>query len=52
LTPLKSYEIKRKNKFTELRIKIGSDSSRIQIEQKFFELINYILQMKTEGKGN
>jgi len=51
LTALENYEIKRKNKYTEFRIKIGSDLSRSQIEPKFFELINHILQLKAEGKG-
>ena len=50
MTALESYDVKRRKKHTEFRIKIGSDLSRPQIEQKFFELINYILQLKPEIK--
>ena len=53
MTLLEKYDVRHKKKYTELRIRIGKVSCRTKIEQKFFELINFILrEISNEGEGN
>jgi len=48
MTALEKYELKHKKKYTELVFRIGKVANRSLMEQKFFELINFILSYTGE----